>query len=126
MPAIVYTTPRYEEADHKTIQVPPQSFHGYPFTISSANKIGVEVESISGQPFDFYILETSEFELLKRYIVNGKDPDREVQYLYRETGTKQVNLEHFNLEVGQYSIVLDNTYYETQGSPILWCWISAS
>lgn len=114
--AIIYTSPRYEVADHQTIQVPPQSFHGYPFTLSTPNMIGVEIESISGQPFDFYILSTEEFDLLKHYIVNGKDPNREVQYLYRETDVDQVKLEHFTLQIGYYTIVIDNTYYETRGS----------
>ncbi len=112
--AIIYTSPQYEVADHQTIQVPARSFHGYPITLSKPNMIGVEIESLKSQPFDFYILPTEEFDLLKSYIVNGKDPNREVQLIHRETNVTQVKLENFSLNIGYYTLVMDNTYYDSK------------
>jgi len=111
--AIVYITPRYEEADHQTLQIPANSFHGYAIMLSKPNLIGVEITSLHEQPFDFYILPTEEFELLKSYIVNGKDPNHEIAYNYRLQNTQKVKLSNFSLPIGYYTLVMDNTYYDT-------------
>ena len=110
--AAIYTSPRYEVADHQTLQIPPRSFHGYPAIASKSNLIGIEIESLSGQSFDFYIMETTEFDLLKRYLVHGKDSNREVVYLHRESNVKEVELYHFPLKVGDYTFVMDHTSFD--------------
>lgn len=113
--AVIYTSPRYEVADHQTIQIPPRSFHGYPAIASKPNLVGIEIQSLDQQTFDFYIMETAEFELLKSYLIHGKDSNREIDFLHRETGVQKVNIEHFPLKVGDYTFVMDHTYFDTEG-----------
>lgn len=111
--AVIYTSPRYEVADHQTVQIPPRSFHGYAAIASKSNLIGIEIQSLSGQSFDFYIMETVEFELLKHYLVHGKDSDREIQFLHRQTKVTEVTLDHFPLKVGEYTFVMDHTSFDS-------------
>jgi len=114
--AVIYVNPRFEVADHQTIQIPTNSFHNYAFMLSQPNQIGVEIKSLNDQPFDFYILPTDEFDLLKSYIVNGKDPNHPLTYTYKLNGVKEVNLSNYSLPIGYYTLVMDNTYYDTKGS----------
>jgi hypothetical protein len=114
--AIFYTSPRFEVADHQVIQIPPRSFHGYPAILSKDNLIHIDIVSLDGHPFDFYVLTAPAFDLLKEAIVNGKDPDREPVFMHKEQGVTEVRLHHYGLRVGAYTFVMDNTHYGTTGA----------
>jgi hypothetical protein len=114
--AIFYTSPRFEVADHQIIQIPPRSFHGYPAILSKDNLIHLDIISLDGQPFDFYLLTTPDFDLLKEAIVHGKDSSREPVFIHEEQGVTEVKLHYYGLRVGEYTFVMDNTHYGSAGA----------